>query len=461
MNELVLFGITGDLAKQKLIPALYNLYRTGKIDKKTCFIGFGRKKFSKVDFQNFIEQVIGDKNLLIKDAQKNVQKIKNASESAISTAATNSGNIREFSSQWSYIESELDNPSGYKKLASALMTDRTLVYISLPPMFQMQVCTQLVASRTLVKNTNRKLILEKPYGFDSVSATKLESFLTRRLSKNQILRVDHYAGKQALVELEEVANQGIFNDLLHKKNIRKIEIRIDESIDVSTRGSFYDGVGALNDVGQNHILHMLATILAIPEIGLPQRLSQNHSPTEHLPTQTLSKLRSDALSLVEVLRGSHKPILAQYQGYNTTYGVKEHSTAETFFRVFAKIKKTKANSKGTNGKRGNGKSTLSALSARWAGLQIELMGGKALHTAEASIVLFPVNKKMKPIKIFVNGYGKRDAYEQIFIDSFYYNSNRFIGFDQILRGWEIVESIKKMSKKSLVSYKKGSYPQDI
>lgn len=430
MNELVLFGITGDLARQKLIPALYNLYTNRKIDKKTSFIGFGRKKFSKVDFQNFIEQVIEEKS-------SSLSSTKNSTAGMLADTAAK----REFSSQWSYIQSELDDSNGYIKLAKALMTNQTLVYVSLPPMLQLSVCNQLISSGVLVKNSNRKLMLEKPYGFDSESAQKLESFLTRRLKKEQVLRVDHYAGKQALVEIENVARQGIFREILSSVYIKKIEVRLNESIDVSTRGKFYDKVGALNDIGQNHMLHMLTTILAVPEVGqFDSRRTRMTTSSESL----LSRLRSEALSLVKIQRTPSQPILGQYSEFKSTNGVAENSTTETFFKFFAKIKKGKT-----------------AIAKRWGGVHLELTGGKALNSADVSVTLYPNSKKMEPIRIPVNSYGDRDAYEQIFRDSFFYNSDRFIDFEQIKKGWKIVEGVKNMVKKGLVIYKKGAYPQDI
>jgi glucose-6-phosphate 1-dehydrogenase len=427
IKELVLFGVTGDLAKQKLIPALFNLYRNGEISRKSSFIGFGRKKFTKVDFQNFIEETL----------QKNMQ--------GLGSVKNTASIIREFSSQWSYIESELDQVAGYTKLKSSLHTDNTVVYLSLPPAFQRPVSEYLLDTGILTKANQRKLAIEKPYGFDAVSSLRLDTLLTRKLRVDQILRVDHYAGKQALVELEQVAHQGIFENILSSKIFNRIQVNFIESVDASMRGSFYDAVGALNDVCQNHVLHMLATILTLPEVKIKNNLSL---------------LRAESLSCVSLSRPPKNPILAQYEGFNATAGVSINTSTETFFRVYAEVKK------------GN-----KLFSKRWGGLQIELIGGKALSESNSSILLYSTNKKVQPLKIMVNGYGTRDAYEQIFIDAFYYNKDRFIDFEQIQRSWEIVEKIKKIAHANLkkvtasksrassgvkiLQYKKGSYPQDI
>lgn len=435
IKELVLFGVTGDLAKQKLIPALFNLHRTGKISRKSSFIGFGRKKFSKLDFQNFIEEV--------------VTKYKEDSKQTDISASA----IRDYVSQWTYIESELDDISGYKRLDSVL-NNETVIYLSIPPVYQYGVVQMLTSSGVLSKNNQRKIAIEKPFGFDFDSSLRLEKLLNRKLKNNQILRVDHYAGKQALVELEQVARQGIFRDMLNVKNFRKIEVNFVESKDVSMRGSFYDGVGALNDIGQNHMLHMLATILAIPELGGDYKIVERKQTVKNnsFDVRNLSILRADSLSLVSVKSGNNRPLLAQYEGFVGTPGVQPDSKTETFFKAHIEIKKGRH-----------------LLSKRWGGLQVDLVGGKALAESDSSIVLHQSNKKSAPIRLFVNGYGTKDAYEQIFLDSFYYDADRFISFDQIQKGWEIVKKIKiaantkaKMkSRDHIVKYKKGSYPQDI
>ncbi|MCF7865132.1 MAG: hypothetical protein K9M11_01315 [Candidatus Pacebacteria bacterium] len=464
MNELVLFGVTGDLAKLKLIPALYNLYSTRKIDKKSSFIGFGRRNFSKIEFQAFIEDVLVSYFSKIESVSKKHKSAKKNSTSDDESYTAHKNQIRNFSAQWSYVESELDDISGYKKLASLLEASNTVIYVSLPPMYQYQVAHLLLSSGVIkkapdliksVKISNRKLALEKPYGSNTASSEKLDAFLTHKLHESQILRVDHYAGKQALVEIEAVASQGIFKHILCNQTISKIEVQLNESIDVSNRGIFYDSVGALSDIGQNHILHMLATTLAIPEMSYCTTTNKQF---------TLAQLRGEALSLLEIPKQQkYKPILGQYDSFTKTQGVKEDSTTETFFRIFANLKKS-----------------TSIISKRWSDVSIELVGGKALKEAGASIKLHPVcspkksgkasksvktNLLAEPIEILVNGYGERDAYEQIFMDAFNYNPNRFIDFRQIKSGWAFIEKVKRISKISKknkpIIYKKGSYPQDI
>lgn len=457
MNELVLFGVTGDLAQQKIIPALYNLYKSGKIDRKTSFVGFGRKKLSKIDFQNFVEQVVKSKiGKGGKDLNKKIGR--SSSTGSDNLSEVESLYLRDFSSQWSYIESEINNKNGYIKLAGSLSSNKTIVYLSLPPALQYEVCGLLVSAGILNKKNNRRLAIEKPYGFDSVSAKKLEEFLDAKIRQDQILRIDHYAGKQVLVELEQVARQGVFADIATNKHIEKIEIHLNESIDVSVRGSFYDGVGALNDICQNHVLHMLADVLAMPELndsanvladaslGSPAKSSAKSASLKSasLKNISLSDLRAEALSVVDL---KNKIILGQYENFNTTQGVNPESKTETFFHIFAQVQKTR-----------------SSISKRWSGTKIELIGGKALKKADASITFIPKDKKKKPVILQINKAGLGEAYEQVLVDCFTYNADRFINFTQIQRSWKLVELVKKNFRKNkgrLVIYKKGARSEDI
>lgn len=416
MTEIVLFGITGDLSRQKLIPSLYNLFSKGALKPDTRFFGFGRKSMRDEEFQAFIETCVRSKSSHSVDVH------------LVDT-------LHQFMKQWSYVISELDSDNGYIELASRLKSDSSLVFLSLPPAFQLPVCKKLIenkvvemssindamisgAAESISASFGRKIALEKPYGHDSASAKELEAYLSSKLNQSQILRVDHYAGKQALVELERAAEQGVFQALLELKSIKSIEVTLCETADVSQRGAFYDSVGALNDVLQNHMLHMLSTVLALPQIGM----------TSSVPGH-LSKIRSKILEAIEVTSVS---ALGQYAGYSTSDGVSSDSTTETFFNIEGRF----------------GKHAASAI-------KIKLVGGKALKTSEASVIISLKNGKK--VAIGVNGYGTKEAHEQIFEDAVAGNLDRFISYKQAMAGWRIVESAKKKhAGKKLVVYKKGT-----
>lgn len=399
MTEIVLFGITGDLAKQKLIPALFNIYLRRDISSRSSFIGFGRKDFKKEEFHNFIEQCIKEK---------------------IPTFySENQDKVQSFCSQWSYIQSELDSDDGYTRLAQKL-SDKdgttTLVYISLPPVFQLPITKKLVEHGIISKKggLSKRLAFEKPFGFDSESAQKLQKYIDRNLLKQQVLRVDHYAGKQALIELENTSKQGVFNNIFSRKNVSKIEVRFNEINDVSKRGAFYDSVGALNDVFQNHMVHMIAVILALP-----------------ISTTSKATLSDVRASLLKTLTVKGIPKMGQYKGYKNIMGVNPESCTETKFDI-----------------------SLQTSESIWRGVKIQALGGKKLPKADSSITVYGkgsaknIRKSTDNVlfKINVNGYGDKDAYEQVFVDAIDLNPDRFVSFEQSMQGWRIVEKVKRLTK---------------
>ena len=392
MTEIVLFGITGDLAKQKLIPALFNIYLRRDISSRSSFIGFGRKEFRKEEFHKFIEQCIKDR--------------------FPTYYAENLDKVESFCSQWSYIQSELDSDDGYIRLAQKLGDKEgttTLVYISLPPVFQLPITKKLVEHGIITKKggISKRLAFEKPFGFDSESAQKLQRYIDKNLLKQQVLRVDHYAGKQALIELENVSKQGVFNNILSSKNISKIEVRFNETNDVSKRGAFYDSVGALNDVFQNHVMHMMGVILALP-----------------IPVTLKTSLSDVRASLLKTLTVKGVPKLGQYKDYKNIAGVKPESCTETKFDI-----------------------ELHTSEPIWKGVKIQAIGGKKLAKADSSITIYDKKAREKILfKVNVNGYGTKDAYEQIFIDAIDLNPDRFMSFEQSMQGWRVVEKIKKLTK---------------
>jgi glucose-6-phosphate 1-dehydrogenase len=387
MNNIVLFGITGDLARSRLIPTLYALFKKHELDEHVRLFGFGRKSFSKEEFISFITDICGMES-------------------------------QSFAQRWTYIESEIDNVKGFSELSKQLVGS-ALVYISLPPSFHIDVVKRLLESKIIAKGTDRKIAFEKPFGFGLKSAKELESFISKNLEQNQILRLDHYAGKETFIDLEKAGRLGILDNALSSKIITKIDVRFHEVKTAEHRGAFYDSVGALYDVGQNHVMYMLSSILALPYL--------------HTSKKTLSAIRSEQLASVVF---SKKAILKQYDSFRKEDGVKSDSVTETFFALYGKLKNKKS---------------------LWNGLDVILSAGKGLKENDVSIRLYFKGKK-EPVKILVNGYGNEDAYVYVFRAALNANGKMFADFKQIETGWKIVEVFKK-SIKNIELYKKGTTPK--
>ena len=390
MNDIVLFGITGDLARHRLVPTLFTLFINHELKDTVRLFGFGRKPFTDAEFKKFIAD----------------------------TCVGIEGDIESFVKLWVYIESELTDPSGYVKLFETL-SDNSFIYLSLPPQYHLDIVKHLVKAKVIKKSGTRKIAFEKPFGSGLESARALDAFLSKHISQNNILRVDHYAGKEVLLDLEKAATLGILDFSLNSKVISKIDIRLHEKKTVGNRGVFYDSVGALFDVGQNHLLYMLSSILALPNIH-----------TSNLPVSTI---RSSNLSSVVF---SKKALFMQYDSFRKEQGVNPDSQTETFFAIYGKVQNKKS---------------------VWNGLPVVLSAGKGLREDDVSIRIYVKGKK-EPIKIPVNGYGKEDAYVHIFRAAITGNVSLFSDFKQIEIGWRLVEDFKK-GIKDIASYKLGTTPK--
>lgn len=461
INNTVLFGVTGDLARAKLIPSLARLWkdvffvctdggvgaltsgsvgddRVSAVNTSPNFIGFGRKDFSKEDFEKYIGEYSGLEASL-RD---------------------------EFVKRWNYVCSDLDDEKGYEKIGAMLAGESALFYVALPPQYQMTVAKRLVGAGLLSKNSENSepsnisnasdvgstdrsytnsIAFEKPFGHSSDSALELNGFLLKNMNEGQVLRVDHYAGKEAILDIEESGRLGLLNKTLNSENISKIEIHLHEQKGAQGRGAFYDAVGALYDVGQNHILHALATVLVAPflvgDIFVPVNIS-------------LKKMRHIALESVDFDISQNGVDLGQYNGFLNEAGVGPNSQTETYFKIKGVVQdKIEATVEVTEVFK-------KAFIERWGGLQIEISAGKAMKENDVAIYFY--NKCASAMKsmmecepsvsmIPINGHravGVNEAYDEIFRSALSGATERFVDIEQVLIGWQLTEAVKDMSKKT-------------
>jgi glucose-6-phosphate 1-dehydrogenase len=244
----------------------------------------------------------------------------------------------------------------------------------------------------------------------------LDAYVSKHLNQNQILRIDHYTGKEALLDLEKVARFGIFKYMLSSKTISKIEIRFHEKKTIENRGMFYEETGALRDVGQNHVLYMLSHVLTLPFL--------------HESIESASAIRAKQLDSIV---SNPKASLYQYDTYTNESHVKKNSNTETFF-VFEGIVKNTV----------------------WNNTKVVLSGGKGLKEDDVAIYIY-FRKNKEPLRIPVGTYGERGAYIHVLLAALSWNVDMFPDFKQIETSWNIIEKIKKNSKLK-GTYKKGTTP---
>jgi glucose-6-phosphate 1-dehydrogenase len=245
--------------------------------------------------------------------------------------------LNKFFKLFSYHQGQLEEPQAYQRLSVRLnkldrklkVHSNKLFYLAIPPHFYDNLFRQLAASG--LTNTKEpgwtRVLVEKPFGKDLIHAQKLDKLLGKLFSEEQVYRIDHYLAKEILQNIMAFRfSNNLLEDVWNNKFIEKIEIKLLEHIDVEGRGEFYDGVGALLDVGQNHLLQMLA-LVAMDNPGAMSGTSIRLKRAE-----VMNDLHS--LSLDEIRMNT---LRAQYRGYRKEEGVARNSNTETYFKIKTQV----------------------------------------------------------------------------------------------------------------------------
>lgn len=432
---LVLFGATGDLVARKLIPSLYLLYKGGYLPEKMHVIGFSRRDWSDSDFKDYVAQDIMQGKA-----------------------------DHKFLEIFSYVSGTFQDLEAYKSLDAAVMDlDKKwnvcaskLYYLAVPPEFYLDIFENLAQSDL----AETRVIVEKPFGKDLATSKALDAKLATLFDENQIYRVDHYLGKEVL---QNMLYFRFSNNLLENNwdnsLIEQIDISFFEEDGVKGRGSFYDGIGALRDVGQNHMLQMLA-------------LTTMSDPLE-FTTENIRENRAKILESLKILSSEEiktNAIRGQCDDYTKEEGVANDSTTETYFKIQAFLDNNK-----------------------WYDVPITLEGGKYLDkTDKKVIVTFRGKYKNKVIfdldgpdvGVYIELYVKKpgltnelekrvfalplcedleickpaNAYELLLLECIEGNQAFFVSTQEVNAAWEFVDPIIRAWQKNLVplqKYEKG------
>lgn len=349
---LIIFGASGDLTSRKLIPAIFSLKVQKLLPEKFAVLGVGRTLFSDIDFRKKMKE-----SILAFSEEKNPDEklIDDFTESVFyrSMDNANTGDYAGLKSRLEDIDSKLHTSGNY------------IFYMATPPVMYDVIAGNLTQAGLTDQSAGfRRLIIEKPFGYDLISGRELNRRLHEMVSEEQIYRIDHYLGKETVqnVLVTRFAN-GIFEPLWNRNYIHRVEITSAESIGVEERGGYYDSAGALRDMVQNHLLQMVGMTAMEP----PSSLAPDSIRNEILKVfQSLQPIR-EADVPKQVIRGQYTDSTIRgtsVSGYRNEKGVAPDSKTETFVAIKFFINNW-----------------------RWGGVPFYIRTGKRLPTRVTEIVI--------------------------------------------------------------------------
>ncbi|NJC97166.1 MAG: glucose-6-phosphate dehydrogenase [Anaerolineae bacterium] len=456
-TSIVIFGASGDLTQRKLVPSLFNLYRKGRMPKQFRIVGYCNTAFSNDQFCTHLEE-----------GMKQYASFEYKEEEWSS-----------FASNIAYLQGRYTDLADFKRLGGFLKeweinSGNRIYYMATPPGVFPNIIDLLGLTDQLMEYSGwRRVVIEKPFGTDLASAHSLNEQIHKTLSEKHIYRIDHYLGKETVqnILVTRFANT-IFEPLWNRNYIDHVEITVAEQVGVEHRARFYDSVGVMRDMFQNHLLQLTSLVAMEPPASFDASALRNEK------VKVLSSIRP--LKEEEVAR---RTVRAQYEGYREEDGVHPESTTPTYAAVKLQIDNW-----------------------RWQGVPFYLRSGKRLKEKLTQItiefkepphLLFPTaTGRLTPNMLvlflqpeegvhwrfeakvpdtiadmrsvdmefhYADSFGKTaipEAYERLLLDTITGDASLFTRADEVETAWGLIDPIIETweaKKQPIASYESGSW----
>ncbi len=317
---IVIFGASGDLAKRKLIPALYELASHKSLARRFAIIGFARTKMTDEAFQARVEKAVREHE---------------------ESGQVDESELREFVKSFAYVSGQYHHPEAFQHLARRLeeldrehrLEGNRLYYMATPPDVYPKVIEQIEKAK-LARSVNEtswvRMVIEKPFGHDLASARRLNQAEFKVFDESQIYRIDHYLGKDTVQNVLVLRfGNGIFEPLWNRNYVDHVQITVAETLGVERRAAFYETTGATRDMIQSHVLQLAALVALEPPAAFDATAVRNEK------IKVLQAIRPYTRETVarDVVSGQYGPGVIDKKavvGYRKEPGVAPDSDTETF-----------------------------------------------------------------------------------------------------------------------------------